>query len=62
MEQLVDDAKAEYFPDKQLEHTLEEAAEKKPTAQAPVTALSADVAQYDPPGHDEQLEELALAW
>jgi len=36
---------------RQLEHTLAEAAEYFPTAQAPVSALRPVVAQNDPPGH-----------
>jgi len=36
---------------RQLEHTVDDAAEYFPTAQAPVTALRPVVAQYDPAGH-----------
>ena len=61
-EQLVEDADDEYVPDKQLEQTVEDATEYKPAEQAPVTAVSPVVAQYDPPVHAVQLEEPVLAW
>ena len=52
----------EKVPDKQLEQTVDEAAEYLPAAQAPVTAVRLVVAQYEPALHDEQLEEAAVAW
>jgi len=54
-EQLVEEADDEYVPDKQLEHIEEEATEYQPAAQAPVTAVSPVVAQYDPLGHAAQV-------
>jgi len=62
LEQLIDDAADEYDPDKQLEQTLEDVEEYKPAAQAPVTAVRPVVAQYEPPGHDVQLDEPAVTW
>jgi len=44
---------AKNFPVKQLEHTVDDAAEYFPPAQMPVTVLIPVVAQYDPAGHDE---------
>jgi len=45
LEQLDDDAKVEYDPDKQLEQTVDEAIEYEPAAQTPVTAVRPVVAQ-----------------
>ena len=44
-EQLVEDADDEYVPDKQFEHTDDEATEYEPAAQAPVSAVRPVVAQ-----------------
>ena len=61
LEQLDEDAEVEYDPDKHLEHTVDEAIEYDPAAHAPDTAVRPVVAQYEPPGHIEQLKEPALA-
>jgi len=42
----------EVVPELQVEQTVAEAAEYVPAAQAPVTAVSLVVAQYDPSGHE----------
>ena len=49
--QLVEDAEEEYDPDEQLEHTVDEATEYEPAAQAPETIVRPVVAQYEPAGH-----------
>jgi len=61
LEQLVEDADDEYFPDEQLEQTVAEASEYDPAAHAPVTAVRPVVAQYDPAVQDEQVEEPDVA-
>jgi hypothetical protein len=43
--QAVDDEEDVYLPDEQLEHTVAEATEYKPAAQAPVTAVKPVVEQ-----------------
>ena len=49
-EQLEEPAVAWKCPARQLEHTVADAVEYLPATQAPVTAVSPVVAQYDPPG------------
>ena len=61
-EQLVEDTDDEYVPDKQIEQTDEESSEYKPAAHTPVTTVRLVVAQYEPPGHDVQLEDPSVAW
>jgi len=61
-EQLVEDEDDEYFPDGQLEQTVDDDTEYVPAAQTPVTAVWPAAAQYDPPGHAVQLDEPAVAW
>ena len=62
LEQLVEDADDAYVPDEQLEQMVEDATENKPAAQIPVTADKPVVAQYDPPGHAEQVVEPIEVW
>jgi len=60
-EQLEELTIAWKYPTRQLEQTVEEAAEYLPAAQPPVTPVKPVVAKYDPPGHDEQLEAPEIA-
>jgi len=47
---------------RQLKHALDETPEYFPVAQAPVTAVSPVVAQYDPAGHSKHAVEPVEAW
>ena len=58
----LDEEEAEYDPAAQEEHTVDDAIEYCPTAQMPVTAVSAAVTQYDPAGQIMQIDDPEVDW